>query len=408
MVTAALRLPPVPVPPVNNAAARDYTAGIADARKDSTALRGVEELERAIAADPDSPLTWAGLAQAQWAEYFVTRDATWLRRCEESLDDAKRRDPDTAPAHLISGRLYANSGSYERAEAEYLRSIELDSGNADAHRRLGQVYLRVGRFDEARVEFLRAVEVEPRYFTACRDLGSFYRDRGDLRNALPEFERCVALAPEEPDAHWSLALLYKDLSRYGDAERESRAAVALSATTNTLVMLAVALVYQGKDAEAIPYLLRATHLSPEQSLSWMDLGMAYARVHSTAKARAAFRKALAKAEREAATDPRDGVVGSHVALLCARLGDRGRAEAEIARALQLSPDSDETRGTAIWTYEVLGEREQAITLLKNSRDAVFDFANQYPDLADLRTDSRFKELTNSRRSNQEKFNGKKR
>ena len=408
MVTAALRLPPVPVPPVNNTAVRDYTAGIADARRDSTALRGVEELERAIAADPDSPLTWAGLAQAEWEEYFVTSDATWLRRCEESLRDSKRRDPDTAPAHLISGSLYTNAGSYERAEAEYLRSIELDSGNADAHRRLGRVYLRVGRFDEARVEFLKAVEAEPRYFTACRDLGSFYRDRGDLRNALAEFERCVALAPEEPDAHWPLALLYKDLSRYGDAERESKAALALSVTTNAkaLVTLALALAYQGKDGEAAPYLVRATQLSPEESLIWMNLGNAYARIHSTAKAKAAFRTGLAKAEREAVTDPRDGGAASRVALLCARVGDRGRAQMEIARALQLSPDSDETRETAILTYEVLGERDRAIAQLQNPRDPVFNFANQYPDLADLRTDPRFKELTNSRRSHQEKGNGK--
>jgi serine/threonine-protein kinase len=406
MVTAALRLPPLPVPPVNNAAAHDYAAGIADARRNSTALRGVQELNRAIASDPDSPLTWAGLAQAEWQEYFVTRDPVWLRRCEESLREAKRRDPDAPPVHLISGRLYANAGSYERAETEYLRTIELDSRNADAYRRLGQVYLRVGRFDDARVQYQKAVEVEPQYYPACQDLGTFYRDRGELRNALPQFEKCVALAPEEPTAHWVLALVYKDLSRYADAEREARAALAISVTTNALVTLAVALAYQGKDADAIPYLLRATHLSPEQSLIWMNLGNAYARTHSAAKARAAFRTGLAKAEREAATDPRDGVVGARVALLCAHLGDQSRAEAEIARALQLSPDSDDTRETAIWTYEVLGERDQAIALLKNSRGPVFNFASQYPDLAELRADSRFKELADSRGSHQEKVNGK--
>jgi len=55
---------------------------------------------------------------------------------------------------------------------------------------------------------------------------------------------------------------------------------------------------------------------------------------------------------------------------------------------------------------VLGERDQAIALLKNSRVPVLDFASQYPDLAELRADSRFKELADSRRSQQEKVNGK--
>src|SRR6185312_1524322 len=390
MVTASLRLPPAAVRPVNNAASPDYAAGRADTRRNSTVLRGVQELQRAIASDPDSPLTWAALAEAQWTEYFLTRDPTWLRMCEESVREAKRRNPDAVPVHVVSGRLYANTGSYERAEAEYLRSIELDSRNADAHRRLGQLYEIGARWDDARVEFLKAVEVEPQYFTACRDLGTFYRDRGDLRKAVTQFEKCVALAPEEPDAHWVLGLLYKDLGQYGDAEREARAALRSSPTTNALVMLAVALAYEHKDADAVPYLLQATHLSPEQSLVWLNLGNAYARIRSGAKARTAFRTGLAKAEREAATDPRDATVGARLALLCAKVGDKPRAEAEIARALHLSPESDETRETAIWTYEVLNEHEQAITVLKDSQDPVIDFVRQYPDLAELRKDSRFK------------------
>src|SRR6185312_771800 len=123
-------------------------------------------------------------------------------------------------------------------------------------------------------------------------------------------------------------------------------------------------------------------------------------------ARTAFRTGLAKAEREAATDPRDATVGARLALLCAKVGDKPRAEAEIARALHLSPESDETRETAIWTYEVLNEHEQAITVLKDSQDPVIDFVRQYPDLAELRKDSRFKELENSRRSQLEKSNAK--
>jgi Flp pilus assembly protein TadD len=229
-------------------------------------------------------------------------------------------------------------------------------------------------------------------------LGYYFSLRGNYPESIRQLEKCVQLAPGEPDPHRVLGSTYYYVGRYPDAERESRIALGLAETPAALANLAVALMYQGKDREAVPFLTRAVSQSPNESQWWMDLGIAYRRANLAAKSEGAFRQGLEQAEKAMARDPRDGVVRSRLAFLSARLGDRKRAESEIAQALQLSPESEVTRGAAVWTYEALGQRDDTLTILRSSSDDVLVDAARWPDLADLRRDSRFQLLLASRKA----------
>jgi Flp pilus assembly protein TadD/TolB-like protein len=401
MVTAALHLPPVEMAPVNAKAKPDYLAGLAFTRRNSTVDKALPRLENAVAADPDSPLTWAGLAEAQWFKYFITSDPMWLDRASESLRQAQDRNLDLAPVHRVAGLLRANAGHYEQAEGEYQRAIELDPANGDAYRRLGLVYERNNRMDEALAQYKKAVEVDPNYFKVYQDLGAHYSARGDDREAVRQYQKGVQLAQDEPDLHRALGMAYTNLGRYAEAERELRIAVGLAGTPTALGTLALTLMYEAKDQEAIPFLVRAVSQSPNESIWWMDLGIAFRRANMPVKSEAAFRQGFEQSEKEMERDPRDGVVRSRLAFLAARLGDRKRAESEIAQALQLSPESDLTRGAAVWTYEALGQRDNALVTLRTSPDGVKDDvlldAARWPDLAELQQDSRFQQLLASRK-----------
>ncbi|MBS1859517.1 MAG: tetratricopeptide repeat protein [Acidobacteria bacterium] len=396
MVTSTLRLPPPSVPAVSDAAKHDYTAGLAWTRRNSTIDRALPLLRRAVDIDPDSPLTWAGLAEAEWFRYFITQDRTWLDRASEALRQAQNRDLDVGAVHRVAGLLWANAGFYEQAEAEYSRAIELEPSNSDAYRRLGAVYERNNRLGEALAAFRRAVEQDPTYFKVYQDLGSYYAHRGESREAIAQFEKCVQLAPDEPDAHYALGTAYVDVGRYPEAEHELRAAIALGETPRALNNLAAALMSQGKDQEAVPILVRALERFPDRYLWWMNLGDAYRRARLQADSVRAYRRSLELAEREMARNPRDASVRSRVAYVCARLRDRQRAESEVAQALQLSPKSTESRIMAVWTYEALGRRQDTLAILKDSSDQVLGQALRRVDLAELHRDSRFQQLVDSR------------
>lgn len=392
MVTGTLRLPPLaPAPVVNAAARQDYLNGIPEVRRNSRVDAALASFERAVAADPDSPLTYAGLAEAEWLKYFVTNQGTWLERATESARQAELRNPDLAPVLRIEGVLDAAAGRYERAEAEYRRAIELEPGNDDAYRRLGQVLEQNNQIEDALAAYHKALQAGPDYYKNYHALGSFYFDRANYAEAVKYLNKTVELARDEPNSHYALGVTYMNFGRFTDAQKELGIAVGLDETPMALFMMGQVLIYQGKDQEAIPYLSKSLSRSPEP-LSWMFLGIANRRMGRKAEADEANRQGLVLAEKEMALDPRNGKARSDLAYLCAQLGDRSRAESEVAQALQLSSNDADTRWMAALTYEALGQRDNTLAVLSASPAGVLADVSRFPDVADLRNDARFQQI----------------
>ena len=199
VVSGGLHLTPAPESTiVRESAKSDYEAGLNAIRRDSAIDEALADLERASAADSDSPLVWAGLAEAQWSKYNNTKDQTWLQRASESARQSDLRYPDTAAGHRIAARLEIGVGRIEEAEADLLRSLELEPQNAESYRRLGYVYERNNQADQALRVLRKAVDLEPNSYRTQWSLASFYLDHGRYKEA-------VAASPGDcsPSAHLS-------------------------------------------------------------------------------------------------------------------------------------------------------------------------------------------------------------
>jgi hypothetical protein len=129
----------------------------------------------------------------------------------------------------------------------------------------------------------------------------------------------------------------------------------------------------------------------------MNLGTAYRRLHLLTESERANRRGLELAEEEMRRNPKNGYVRACLSYMSASLGDRRRAESEVAQALQLSPGDANTRRIAVKTYELLGRREDSLAVLSTSPLDVLSEVNRYPDLAGLRRDPRFIEMMASTR-----------
>ncbi|MBV8708114.1 MAG: tetratricopeptide repeat protein, partial [Acidobacteriaceae bacterium] len=394
VVTDALHLPVNPAK-VNDAAQKNYLAGLSALRFDSGADEALKYSERAVAADSDSPLTYAELAEAQQLKYRLTRDTSWLERAKESVRQAQIRDPDLVPVHSIVGLLDDNAGRYEEAISEYLRTIELNPQNGDVYRRLGLTYENNKQFNEALTAFRKAVEIDPRQYRNHNELGRLYYLQGSYEEAAKHFRNALALAPNEWNIHYGLGASLMNLGLFDVAENEIRTSIRLRKTATALHTLGMVLMYQSRDQDAIPIFLQALNLGPELYLRWMNLGTAYRRVGLASESKRAYRRALNLAEASITKNPSDGTIRSHFAFLCAQLGDRRRAESEIAQALQQSPSEADMRYMAVLTYEALGRRSDALSVLAASPADVLMDVNRWPDVADLRQDSRFLHLLNS-------------
>jgi tetratricopeptide (TPR) repeat protein len=273
----------------------------------------------------------------------------------------------------------------------------LDPDNSDTHRRIGAVYANNNQLDQALIEYRRAIELDPTYHRNYQALGAYYVQRSDYRQAVKNYAKAVDLAPDQPTVHFALATAYLDLGQFRDAERELNSSLILGETPQALHTLGLTLLYQGRDQDAVTYMKRALDGWPQKYLWWLNLGIAYRRLGLLGESERANRQGLALAEAELIQNPRSSILRSSIAYLCARLGDRRRAESEVAQALHSAAEDSDTAWMAINTFEALGRRNETLDLLKKSSREVIEDAGRFPDLADLARDPRFLGISNLKR-----------
>ncbi len=393
VVTETLHLlPPHENSAVSEVARRDYDDGLDALRRDQTVGDSLVPLQKAVAADADSALTWAALAEAQRGRGSITGEKEGLRQATVSTYEAQKRNGDLPEVHCVAGLLDFDSGRYEQAIQHFRRAIELAPENDDAYRRLGNAYEASNDLERALNAFFKAIEFGPKHYRNWRQLGDFYFLRANYPKALPFLQRARELAPEEPETLYGLGITHFELGQLASAEQELRSSIALSETATSDVGLGLVLTYEGNDRAAIPYLLRASRLSPQDYLAYLTIGAPYLRLNLKAKSAQAFRQALVLIEAEIARNPRDGTNRAYLAYLCARTADESRSLFELGQALQLAPEDNEVRLTAALTYEVLHRRQDTLTLLSSTARPVLENLGRCPEVADLRRDPRFIEL----------------
>jgi tetratricopeptide (TPR) repeat protein len=403
MVTGTLSLSPlVPVATVNAAAYPFFVRGVGLLERNSMD-EALPLLQSAVKADPDSPLTYARLAEAQHGKYQVIRDARgsggdeWLQMAKASLAQAEIRNPDLAVVRAVSGMINKYEGAYEKAEVDYLRALQIEPLNSDVWRRLGDVYHDLSRFSEAVSAYQRAVDLQPGYFKNHQALCRLQSDQANYEEALRECQAMVVFVPQLSEAHFALGGVYLAAGRYAEGEQELRSALNLDPQSSKAYhVLALAMVFQKRYSEAIASFQRALDIGPESEQLYLNLGTTYLLADLRQDAQVSYQKALTIADKVLGRNPRERVLRSHVAYLCARLGQRSRAETEAAQALRFAPGSVEVARVIVQTYEVLGEREKALELAGSLPDEMLRRLNRSPDSADLPKDPRFQELLRSR------------
>jgi serine/threonine-protein kinase len=390
MVTTTLKLPPLAiVATVNAAAYADYSAGLALARQEGVLDRALELLRRAASADPNSPLTHAGLAEVQWLKYLSTKDPQWQERSLASLQNAEERNPDVAMVRVLSGTIHDYYGQYAQAEADLSRALQLEPNDCDAWRQLGRVYENNNQPNQALAAYLKAIAIQPQYFKNHQRLGAFYFVSGDYDNAVRQYKEMVRLAPNLADAHYALASPYLNMGHYAEAEFELNLAISIHETANAVLGLGLSRFYQGRDREAIPYFQRAIEIGPPTSLYYINLGSVLRRANFLREAKEAYGKGLDLADAALAQNPKDGYEKACLAYLCARLGDVRRAESEAAQALQISGRAVNVRWMVALTYEALGQRDNTLATVRGAPASILDRLNRFPDVAELHADPRF-------------------
>ncbi len=113
-----------------------------------TVPAGLQDFQKANAADPDSAVVWAGLAEAEVATWRATQDKAWRDRAVEAERQSELRTLDTAAGHRAAAMLERES---ENAEKHFCGPLNWSRGI----RRITRCWQTIRKDGAIRPEFAR-------------------------------------------------------------------------------------------------------------------------------------------------------------------------------------------------------------------------------------------------------------
>ena len=143
--------------------------------------RAKEAALKAVELDPES-----AEAQAALAHVLAVYDRKYPE-AEEHYTLAKRLSPNTPEYYLLSSINHANLGRPQEAIAEARRALEIEPANILFSTNLGMLLYFNRSYDKAEAELRRVVELQPRFDHARNFLGRTLLAQGDIDGALTQF-----------------------------------------------------------------------------------------------------------------------------------------------------------------------------------------------------------------------------
>jgi tetratricopeptide (TPR) repeat protein len=161
--------------------------------------------EAAIAANPQSAATHAGLAAAMLAQHAAGQGAAFAASAKAAALAATALDPELPVAwSLLGSATLLAERDFASADAALRKALELDPVLSSAHRARAFALASVGRFVEAEREARRASALDPLSVAARIDVIQILLAARRIGHALVETKKAIELSPQSAEA-WSAA-----------------------------------------------------------------------------------------------------------------------------------------------------------------------------------------------------------
>ena len=194
--------------------------------------KAVEHYQRALEIDPQSALTYAGLAHCSLlmgtGEYGLRAPSEMMVKAKVAALKALSIDDSIAEAHLSLAMVkFRFDWDWVGAEWEFQRAIELDPGYSAAHYWYS-VYLAVlARFDDAFVEAKMARQLSPFAPLMHFSLGLLLYASSQNEEAIEQLRATVAMDTKFPLSHVVLGLTFGRKGRFDEAIAEFKQALTV-------------------------------------------------------------------------------------------------------------------------------------------------------------------------------------
>jgi eukaryotic-like serine/threonine-protein kinase len=198
--------------------------------------KSIELFQRAIVADPNYALAYAGLSDA----YGVSTGYGVLIQPKQAFalaDEASRKavdlDDSLPEAHRARANILASQLSWSESEKEFHRAIQLNPNDASAHYFYAFLFLMPeNRTEQSLEEFRTALSLDPLSPIMNVNYGLTLMVAHRYPEAIAQIQKVLERDPSFSPAHFYLSQVYASTGRYGEAvsELQKTNAVAVPAS----------------------------------------------------------------------------------------------------------------------------------------------------------------------------------
>ncbi len=207
--------------PVNPEAHNAYLLGrfYTEKRDRKSLEKAVETLKEAIRIDPQFAPAYAALSRA-YAEREIWGGVGLGATAKEKREAAKKAvqlDPGLAEAHFALAASASDDWDWEKAQAEYRRTFELNPNFPEALHIYAFFLQTLGRHEEAISTIHRAVELAPTAVGFVDSEGRILYRARRYDAAIARFQQALEMDPKYPPVFQRLADAYIVVGRANDA-----------------------------------------------------------------------------------------------------------------------------------------------------------------------------------------------
>ncbi len=361
--------------------------------------KSITAFQKAIAADPNYALAYAGLGEGYWRKLREDKNRLNGDLAVTNAEKAVQLDGSLAITHTILGQVYGTLGRRQEAIAHLKKALEIAPNNAEAPRQLASLLAEMGKVKEAEASYIQATKARPTDWYGYSLLAVFYMQQERYADAEKAFFAAQTLTPDNDLIYRNLAGLFILQGHYGEAEKRLQKALSLRTHPSTYAMMASARFFGHRYEEATAAMETAIELNASDPSFWGNLGIYYSwTTGSQGKAPAAFQKAIEMTQKALEVMPDDDRAKANLAEYKARTGDARGALAQLGK---LSPQGLKTRATSVvLVYELTGHRADAIRVVREEVSAAtLHQIRDDPDLARLWADAALQKALASRPKN---------
>jgi eukaryotic-like serine/threonine-protein kinase len=340
---------------------------------------------------PNNAAAVAGLSLVYSYKYRGdSEDPIWMKKADASAQQALQLNAQLALTHVALGHLFTIKAAYDKALAAFDQALKLEPTNIFAWNGKALTLRSAQRYDEAIQLAQQGLQRFPHERLFADELGGVYMAQNNYKKAEEAFRLSIQLQPDAvvAYAYLSWALAYQNHS--DEALQVLQQGLQIRSSEQLHGNLGTALFIRGDYVGAAASFEAAVSPSkgnPNSHLAWANLADTLLWIPGReAEAQKAYRKAVELLAPILERRKDDVTLISRMGLYSARLGDSKQAEPLLARVMALAPKNASVHFRAGLAYELLGERDAAITALTKAVELGYPIKliQAEPDLLELR------------------------